>query len=114
NGTNQTRAPARYAPAIRAAEEIASRFDSRTNICRPYAYTRSGAVSQTACERMPAASAAQNAATTSARRDRVLRISTCTASTTARPKRSLNGRAAVTQYRGDVTTNSAATRFEKS
>jgi len=57
---------------------------------------------------MPAASAAQKLAATSARSVLARRINACTATVAASPVTSLSGRAAVNQYSGHVTANAVA------
>ena len=60
----------------------------------------SGTVSQTTCDRRPAARPAQNAATASARVRRAVSVIACTATAAASPLLSLSGRAAVNQNNG--------------
>ena len=67
-----------------------------------------GSVSHTTCDRMPAPSPATRPRRSSAVRARAVTATAWTASATARPGTSLNGRAAVTQNSGDVTIRSAA------
>lgn len=72
------------------------------------ATTSTGTVSQTTCDRTPAASAAAKAAAPTAPMDPAVTVIAWTPTAAANPAMSLSGRAAVIQNSGDVAASSTA------
>ena len=104
SGTAQTAQPASKRGA--RLREHGGRCDVR---CRSTTSTSSGSVSHATCERMPAASAARKLAAMMPPSLDAASTNAWTAIDAASPGTSLSGRAAVSQYNGHVTVESAAT-----
>ncbi len=91
------------APAVNAAAALARVAASRSRPLRRTTTTTSrGTVSHATWDRIPTARPAHRLARTAARGVDAASVSACTPRAAARPVVSLNGRAAVNQYSGDV------------